>query len=400
MPSFALTFGWRARLGCLLLGLVAACASVGAIAADAAPVANALAGPLLHVPRDARTGALAAAMGKPKRLLVGLGSTPLATIQAQGLKPDIYDQYINRVGTDSWASWNLPRGAYIGVVAKNADAMGAVPMFTLYQMATRGDGDLSGLSDPEFMRQYWDNVRLLFLQLRLYNKPALVNFEPDFWGYAQRKSPDPTRMLVYVGAANPDCGNLPSDMTGLARCLVQMARSQAPKALVGFPPSGFPDLAPTELAYMKQIGAGAADFAVMQTLDRDAGCFEAMHTADNALCTRRSKVPYYWDDTNQTSPNFNEHFAMARRYFEGLQLPLLWWQTPQGQPSGTPGGKAAAFRDNRTQYFLTHAAQMVAAGGIGVVFSPGHTSQTTISTDGGQFKRLSTQYLSQPAALP
>ncbi|QDL56654.1 hypothetical protein EXZ61_03930 [Rhodoferax aquaticus] len=339
-------------------------------------------------------------MGKPKRLLVGLGSTPLASIQAQGLRPDIYDQYINRVGPDSWVSWNLPRGAYIGVVAKNADAMGAVPMFTLYQMATRGDGDLSGLSDPVFMRQYWDNVRLLFQQLRLYNKPALVNFEPDFWGYAQRKQADPTRLLVHVGVSNPDCGNLPSDMTGMARCLLQMARAQAPKAMVGFPPSGFPDLASTELAYMRHIGAGFADFAVMQTLDRDAGCFEALYTADNALCTRRSKVAYYWDETNLTSPNFNEHFAMARRYFEGLQLPLLWWQTPQGQPSTKQVGKAAPFRDNRTQYFLTHAAQMVAAGGFGVVFSPGHTSQTTIDSDGGQFKRLATQYLSQPAALP
>jgi len=334
------------------------------------------------------------------RLLVGLGTTDLALIQAQGLKPDIYDQYINGVGPDSWPNWNQPRGSYIGVVARNADAIGAVPMFTLYQMATRGDGDLSGLSDPAFMRQYWDNVRLLFTQLRSYRKPALVNLEPDFWGYAQRRAPDPMRLLVYVGASNPDCGNLPGDMTGMARCLVQMARTQAPNALLGFPPSGFGDLAATELAYMKQIGAGTADFVVMQTLDRDAGCFEAAYTGDHAMCTRPTHVPYYWDEANRTSPNFNEHFAMARRYFEGLQLPLLWWQTPLGVPSEALGGKARSFRDNRTHYFLTHSAEIVGAGGFGVVFSAGQKSQTTIETDGGQFKRLSTQYFSHPAALP
>ncbi len=351
------------------------------------------------IPLEQRPAVLAEAMGKPKRLLVGLGTTPVESIQAQNLKPDIYDRYINGVGPQSWPSWNSPWGSYIAHVAKNADLMGAVPMFTLYQMASRGDKDLSGLVDPTFMRQYWDNVRLLFQQLKRYNKPALVNFEPDFWGYAQRKSPDPERMLVLVGPSNPDCGNLPSDMVGMARCLVQMARTQAPKALIGFPPSGFPDLARTELAYMKQIGAGLADFAVMQTLDRDAGCFEAVYTGDKALCTRKSSIPYYWDETNRTQPGFNAHLSAARRYFEGLQLPLLWWQTPQGVASPIPGGKAGAFRDNRTQYFLNHAEELVAAGGIGVIFSPGHPSQTTIDSDGGQFKRLSARYLENPAAL-
>jgi len=151
---------------------------------------------------------------------------------------------------------------------------------------------------------------------------------------------------------------------------------------------------------MKQIGAGTADFVVMQTLDRDAGCFEAAYTGDHAMCTRPTHVPYYWDEANRTSPNFNEHFAMARRYFEGLQLPLLWWQTPLGVPSEALGGKARSFRDNRTHYFLTHSAEIVGAGGFGVVFSAGQKSQTTIETDGGQFKRLSTQYFSHPAALP
>jgi hypothetical protein len=99
-------------------------------------------------------------------------------------------------------------------------------------------------------------------------------------------------------------------------------------------------------------------------------------------------------------PTFTEHFAIARNLHVGLGLPLLWWQTPMGVPSATTGGSRNAFRDNRVEYFLTRSSEIVAAGGMGVVFSPGHVTQTDINTDGGQFKRLSTQYLAAPAALP
>ena len=79
------------------------------------------------------------------------------------------------VGTNSWRTWNSPDGAYVQIVAKNADTLGATPMFTLYQMAALGDSNLSGLNSQSFMQQYWDNVRLLFTQLKTYGKPALVN---------------------------------------------------------------------------------------------------------------------------------------------------------------------------------------------------------------------------------
>ena len=52
------------------------------------------------------------------------------------------------------------------------------------------------------------------------------------------------------------------------------------------------------------------------------------------------------------------------------------------------------------RYFLTHPEQLVAAGGVGVVFSQGERNQTTLRNDGGQFKTLSKAYLARPAALP
>lgn len=342
-----------------------------------------------------RPGVLAKALGRSQRLLVGLGTVDLAAVQAQKLTPDIYDQYLTGAGPTSWPTWNAPSGYYVQLVAQRADLLGAVPMFTLYQMATRGDGDLSGLTDTSFMAAYWNNARLLFQQLAVYGKPALVNFEPDFWGYAQRANADPTRMFVHVDT-NPDCANLPNTVTGFAACLVRTARQYAPKAYVGFPPSLFADLVNTDLAYLQKVGAAQADFVVMQTLDRDAGCFEAQSTTGN--CIRNGKG-WYWDETNTATPNFKQHFALARTFFEGLGLPLLWWQTPLGVPAAA-AGTTGAWRDNRVHYFLTHAGELAAAGGVGAVFSPGESTQTTILSDGGQFKALSNAYFASPTALP
>ena len=72
---------------------------------------------------------------------------------------------------------------------------------------------------------------------------------------------------------------------------------------------------------------------VLETLDRDAGCFEA---AIDPNC-QRGGGPWYWDESNATSPNFREHLEWARAIHEGTGRPLLWWQMPFGVPSDVPG---------------------------------------------------------------
>jgi hypothetical protein len=94
-------------------------------------------------------------LGVSSRLLVGLGTQPVATILSQGLKPDIFDQYLVGAGNGDWTTWNSPAGAYVGVVASQAEQVGAIPMYTLYQMATNGDGNLADLNDTTFMTRYW-----------------------------------------------------------------------------------------------------------------------------------------------------------------------------------------------------------------------------------------------------
>jgi hypothetical protein len=150
------------------------------------------------------------------------------------------------------------------------------------------------------------------------------------------------------------------------------------------------------VTFMQKAGAGKADFVPMQTLDRDSGCYEAATEAD----CKKSGSGWYWDETNATHPNFQDHLAFAKAFSVGLNLPIVWWQTPLGVPAGTPGGTTNHYRDNRMHYFLTHPAELVAAGGLGVVFGAGSGDCTNITTDNGQFKTLSTAYFASPAPLP
>jgi Calx-beta domain len=344
---------------------------------------------------------LAAKLGLPSRLLLGLGgqgtSDQVTAIQTLVVKADILDHYL---GTGDWTSWNSPPCDYVCVFAAQALSVGAIPMYTYYQMANNGDGNISVVNDASFMATYWSRLKLMFQDIAALKKPALVNFEPDFWGYVERNAPgsDPTKLAAVVNT-NPDCAALPNNVAGYAGCLIAMARKYAPNAYVGFPPSSWGgDTNAQVVAFMNAVGAQGADFIVEQTLDRDAGCFEV--TPQPSYCVR-SGTGWYWDESNQTHPNFQDHLAEAQAYHSGIgNLPIIWWQTPEGVPSSTPGGTASRYRDNRMHYFLTHPSELTAVGGLGIVFGAGENHQTTITTDGGQFQSLSGAYWAAPAALP
>jgi hypothetical protein len=345
------------------------------------------------------TTALVTRLGKPARVLLGLGAgNTLAQMKSQDIHPDIVDAYLVGVGAGAWPTWNSPEGAYITYTAQAAQAYGAVPMFTLYQMATNGEGNLSILNDTAFMNSYWAQVRLMYRRIAALGTPVLINLEPDFWGFvaAQAPSRDATQLAALVNSQS-ECSGLPNTAAGLGQCLVQMGRQIAPKALLGFPPAFWNGTAAEVGAQMRAVGAHQADFIVAQTSDRDAGCREV--ASPPVECTGRSG-PFYWDESNVASPNFHESQRQISDYRSALGngLPILWWQTPMGVPSATPGGTDLHYRDNHVDYMLRNAQEYGDTHAFAIVFSSGGSVQTSISTDGGQFARLSAQYLARGGA--
>jgi len=332
-------------------------------------------------------------MGRAPRLQFGLGAgQSIDDMKGQGIRPDIIYTYLVGVGSGSWPYWNT-NGAYITYTAQKDQAYGATPMFTLYQMASKGDGNLGGVNDQTFMNNYWSQVRLMYERINDLNTPVLVNLEPDFWGYVYSQAPqhDATKMAAVVNN-QPECSSMPNTAAGIGMCLLSMGRWHAPKALLGFPPA-FWNASPDAIAQeMRAIGADRADFIVAQSSDRDAGCLEVAEVGE---CKGRSG-PFYRDENNIDTPNFHQEQGQISTYRAALGngLPILWWQTPLGVPSSTPGGTPGHYRDDHADYMLKYPWEYGGISTFAIVFSGGGTYSTSINTDGGQFARLFGHYLS------
>jgi hypothetical protein len=181
----------------------------------------------------------------------------------------------------------------------------------------------------------------------------------------------------------------------MGQCWIKLARTHAPKAIIGFHASQWGGTPAEIVSFFNAIGAADTDIVVMDMLDRDAGCFEA---AQDDNCKRQGA--FYWDEANVKSPNFHEYLSYAKQVSDGLAKPILWWQVPFGVPSDVPGGTAGHYRDNRVNYIFSHIDEFVAAGGLGVTFGTGAGNQTTWTTDGGRFTKSVTEYFNSPTRLP
>ncbi|TXI82803.1 MAG: hypothetical protein E6Q40_11905 [Cupriavidus sp.] len=329
-------------------------------------------------PHRSPAAELAGKLGKPGQLLVGLEGANNDAIVSQNIRPDILEQYLVGVGPSSWLSWG-EHGNFIRTFADQANDLGATPMFTLFQLASEGEAGLSRLNDQDFMSQYWNNVTLLFLDLAAYDRPVLVNLEPVFWAYAQRRTTDgDPRQLPALVSINPDCKDLPDNVQGVATCLSRSARRYAPRALLGFPVAQWGGNSPEEVTrFMKLLGADQADFIVFPSAERD--------------------VPKNAEGENA---DFDAHFSALATYRKAMRdLPVLLSQASLELPADASAVLAADDRDSQVRYLLTHPERVVEAGGFGLVFSSNAGEMTNIGNDGGQFRVLSMQYRMSPATL-
>ena len=345
--------------------------------------------------------ALALRLRGSSHFLVGLGNDLEADHDMDGayrLGPTLdlhYAYVVGLPGQGGWPEWN-PNGSFVDIIVKSSNDHGTTPMFTLYAMASWGeDKDVAALTRDEFMKPYWAGAKLLFQRLGASDRPSVVHLEPDFWGFAQQASPDglhPVRVKSLV----EECKDLSDDLRGMAGCFIRLAHTYAPHTVIGFHASRWAGTPAAIVRFFRAIGADQADFVVTDMLDRDAGCWEAR---TDPLCQGKDQG-FYLDESNTTSPNFHEAIAWAKQIHDGVGLPIMWWQVPLGVPSPLRGGTPGHYRDNRVHYMFGHVSEFVDAGGVGMVFGTGAEHQTTIDTDGGQFRAAVTKYFANPTPLP
>ena len=291
-------------------------------------------------------------------------------------------------------------GAFVRTWVSAAAGRAEIPMLTYYQLLLGSavqpgaEEETKAAADKAFMARYLADFRFMLLQIG--SDRAIVQIEPDFWGFAQTVNGDAHALPAAVASANPtDCGAQEDSIAGLGRCLIAMARKYAPGALVGLHGSSFasgpdsflntdPNLDVTVEAkklgaFLTACGAGASDFVTIDASDRDTGYYVSVGRNTG------------WDATNTTLPNFHQALAFTKALAEAVHKPIFFWQVPVG--NGSQANMADHWRDNRVDYFLSHVSELAAAHVAGVFFGAGAKGQTTPESDGGNLLAKVQAYL-------
>ncbi len=289
-----------------------------------------------------------------------------------------------------WGCWQYdqdPPGAFVRDFVQRAAADRQIPMITYYMQlhasgVGEGDPQVSAASDVATMGRYLADWRFVLQQVG--GSVAFLHIEPDFWGYAQQRDPDATRIPAAVASANPtDCGGEQNTIAGLGRCMIGMVRKHAPNAKVSLHASGWA----TKMDVLQNRDAGldvraearsladfmtacgGGDFITIDPSDRDAAWYDTQGQ------------DRWWDETNATLPNFAQAFTWATELAEATGLPIVWWQVPVGNAS-LPNLQNR-WKDNRVDYLFGHMDEVARSHGVAVAFGAGDGNQTTPSTDGG-----------------
>jgi hypothetical protein len=320
-----------------------------------------------------------------------------------------------------WQDTTQPPGLYVQGLVTEAEAHNAIPMVSYYQIkqsgsAAEGPSEVAQLgTDANLTRSVLLDFAFMLDNIhKVATGPVLVQFEPDFWAYAEMLNPDPTQTPVALSGADPaDCSGLPNNMAGFGQCVIAIARNHAPEVRLAFHLSSWANSydadantdpshdvkadADADAAFLLACGAAATDFFTLDTDDHD-GAY------NNDI----------WDATNTTLPDFTQALTFAGEAATKLKLPAMWWQTPYGNANspGTgpsdcaacnPGANACTcadpstnlgYKDNRVDYFFAHPAEFAAAHGFAIAFGAGNACQTDAYSDGGNFVSKSRAYFS------
>jgi hypothetical protein len=307
-------------------------------------------------------------------------------------------------GCSWWGCWQwdqVPPGSFATDYIGFAHDHGMNAMFTLYMIlpasgVAEGAPEVTQAArDTAFMTRYFADFR--FLLQRIGTARALLQIEPDFWGYAQHANSDPHQLQAAVASANAtDCADQEDSIAGLGKGFIAMTRKYAPNALVGLHASpwgtGVDVLINTDAnldvaaegrklaAFLVACGADRGDFVTLDASDRDAAWYATQGQ------------PYrWWDATNATLPDFHQAFTWAKSVAEGVGKPVVFWQIPVGNDAQT--NTTDHWKDNRVDYFFGHTNELAAAHVAGIFFGAGASGQTTPESDGGNLLAKAKAYL-------
>ncbi|WP_437737416.1 hypothetical protein [Sorangium sp. So ce1335] len=136
-----------------------------------------------------------------------------------------------------------------------ARSLGAMPVFTFYQLLQIGQrAGIAGsepevvrevLEDRDRMREYFESFVFVLQTSAMADAPVLVHVEPDSWGFMMwamgvEGNADATSVPVAVASSgHPDVAGFPDHAGGLGQALVKLRDQHAPSVRLGWHASNF-----------------------------------------------------------------------------------------------------------------------------------------------------------------
>lgn len=239
-----------------------------------------------------------------------------------------------------------------------------------------GPGEVVAINRLDLLTRYMDDYR--FFLRKIGNTRAMVDIEPDFWGYV-RSLGNPHQVPAQVAAANPaDCGSQENSAAGLARCLISMARKYAPNTGVGMHLSCWDwqtNARGCGQDYLN-LGATEADFLVGDVSDRDAGWY---------ALPEHGGYDNFWTDQKAA-----QMLGFCKTMAETVGRPIVLWQIPLGNMA--LDNTLNHYRDDKVDWLFGHMDQVADAHIAALLFGAGQQEQTGPGTDGGNLVSKTIRY--------
>ncbi|GAC1471860.1 MAG: hypothetical protein PVSMB3_04010 [Candidatus Dormibacteraceae bacterium] len=364
--------------------------------------------PALAAPSSASSHVAAALTLPADRLHFGLANGPdnLGWMTGSGVPWRYRYQYLaGGVNTGTgWETWNSPSGAFASYYMTASGNNSYLPVFTYYELlqsnpstgANESDRDFSNLNNAATMAAYFANFKLLMQMVAAYNKTVVVHVEPDLWGYLQQRAAggDASSVSASVGSSGfADVAGIPNTAQGFGWALLKLRDLYGANAVMALHASGWANgididtstdpsvnpvaVADSTAAFLNSTGISANPYGSSWDLvfndldDHDAGWWEKQGSINQWYT-------HWWDPTNVKFPNFNRYLAWVAELRAKTGRPQVAWQVPVGnQYFLTMNQTCGHYQDNVAEYFISHPADLFAAGIIAVLFGAGNACQTT-----------------------
>ncbi|MBX5440573.1 MAG: hypothetical protein IRZ32_03495 [Solirubrobacteraceae bacterium] len=294
-----------------------------------------------------------------------------------------------------WTTWATGSGSFVTGFVEDSVAAGMVPVFSYYMLrqsrpgASRSDerqAIVENLADRATMRAWFEGLRLFFERAGATGQAAVLQVEPDLWGYVQQTGGDDAAGVPAKVAATglPELAGLPDTAAGVARAVKRLRDRLAPKVRLAYPVSIW--------GTGKDIAISNEDDASVDALaGRSVRFLRSLRTSWDVLFTEvadrdsayavkrdgRDPADVWWDDAD-----FRRYTRYIGRLHRATRLPIVVWQIPLGNTlyraiDDTPHHYA----DNRVQWLLggghrAHLRRWVRAGVVALLFGSGQDEGT------------------------